>query len=54
MTFPVSGRASGGRVMSDRPRLFNKTFYNFVFGFVTVIAGVLVFILVIGIVSGVA
>jgi len=28
--------------------MFNKTFYRFLFGFIAVIAGVLVFILVIG------
>ena len=38
------------RTIQEKPHsLFNKTFYQFLFSFIAVIAGVLVFVLVLGV-----
>ncbi|MCB9818073.1 hypothetical protein H6787_01145 [Candidatus Nomurabacteria bacterium] len=41
------------RVSRVKEKLMNKSFYRFLFSFIAVIAGVLLFILVVGVGSGV-
>lgn len=41
------------RVVAPPKKMANKTFYQFLFSFVAVVAGVLLFILVLGVGSGV-